>query len=86
MLPYSPELRTAMLAIKYTFNKKDEIQLVSKEDLLDENSDLELDDLDALFCTFGGPLARNADAGSDHPKRPLVEIEYDPYSAERMLA
>lgn len=86
MLPFSPELRTAMLAIKYTFNKKDEIQLVSKEDLLDENPDLELDDLDALFCTFGGPLARNADAGGDHPHNPLIEVDYDPYSPERMAS
>ena len=85
-LPYSSELRTAMLAIKYTFNKKDEIQLISKEDLLDENSDLELDDLDALCLTFGGPLARNADAGGEHPHKPVVEFEYDPYAAERMSA
>lgn len=88
MLPASPELRTAMLAIKYTFNKKDEIQLISKEDLLEENPDLELDDLDALFCTFGGPLQRNHNAGSEHahlhnPNQ--AETEYDPYSAERML-
>jgi hypothetical protein len=87
LLPADPDLRTAMLAIKYIFNKKDEIQLVSKEDLLDENSDLELDYLDALFCTFGGPLARsNVEAGGDHPHKPLVEVDYDPYSPERMLA
>jgi phage terminase large subunit len=86
-LPLDPDLRTAMLAIKYTFNKKDEIQLVAKEDLLDDNSDLELDYLDALFCTFGGPLARNeAIAGGDHPHKPLVETEYDPYAPERMAS
>jgi len=86
MLPDSPELRTAMLAIKYTFNKKDEIQLVSKEDLLDENPDLDLDTLDAFVLTFGGPLAKNAFAGGDFPHPPVVECEYNPYEPERMLA
>jgi hypothetical protein len=75
-----------MLAIRYTFNKKDEIQLVSKEDLAEDNPGVIFDDLDALFCTFGGPLARNLDAGGDHPHKPLVEFEYDPYSEERMIA
>jgi hypothetical protein len=86
LLPASPDLRTALLAIKYTFNKKDEIQLIAKEDLLDENPDLDLDTLDAFCLTFGGPLARNADAGGDHPHKPIVEFEYNPYSEERMLA
>ena len=84
MLPMIPSLRSAMLAIKYTFNKKDEIQLVAKEDLLDENPDFDLDLLDALCLTFGGPLARNADAGGEHPHKPVVEFEYNPYAAERM--
>lgn len=85
-LPNIPELRTAMLAITYTFNKKDEIQLTSKEDLLEDNPDLDLDTLDALALTFGGPLHRNAYAGGDHPHPPvaMAEHEYDPYSEERM--
>jgi hypothetical protein len=88
MLPPIPELRTAMLAIKYTFTKKDEIQLTSKEDILDENPDLDLDTLDALCLTFGGPLHRNAFAGGDHPHPQVnkAEFEYDPYSEERMNA
>jgi hypothetical protein len=87
MLPPSPDLRKAMLAIRYILNKKDEIQLVSKDDLLDDNPDLELDELDALFCTFGGPLAKNAQiAGGEHPHPPMVETEYNPYDPERMLA
>jgi hypothetical protein len=88
MLPPIPELRTAMLAIKYTFTKKDEIQLTSKEDILDENPDLDLDTLDALCLTFGGPLHRNAFAGGDHPhpQANKAECEYDPYSEERMNA
>ncbi len=86
MLPFDPDMRTAMLAIKYTFNTRDEILLTSKEDLLDDNPDLDLDTLDAFCLTFGGPLAANAFAGGDHPHPPAVETEYDPYSSERMSA
>lgn len=88
MLPMNAELRTALLAITYTHNVRDEIQLTSKEDLLDENPELELDVLDALFCTFGGPLAKNANAGGDHPHPPVAQAttEYDPYAPERMSA
>jgi hypothetical protein len=86
MLPFDADLRTAMLAIRYTFNNKDQILLVSKEDLLDDNPSLVLDDLDALALTFGGPLAANPRAGGEHPQKPLVESEYDPYAKERMLA
>jgi hypothetical protein len=86
LLPISTELRTAMLAITYTHNTKDEIILTSKDDLLDETPELELDELDALVLTFGGPLARNANAGGDHPQKSLVETEYDPYAPERMSA
>lgn len=88
LLPADPDLRTAMLAIKYTFNTRDEIQLVSKEDLLDDNPDLDLDSLDALVLTFGGPLNRNANAGGDHPhpEANMAEHEYNPYSDERMNA
>ena len=86
MLPYDPDLRSAMLSIKYIFNIRNEIQLVSKEDLMDENPELVLDDLDALCLTFGGPLARNAFAGGEHPHKPQVESEYDPFAPERMSA
>lgn len=85
-LPYDSDLRTAMLAIKYTFNIRNEIQLVSKEDLMDENPELVLDDLDALCLTFGGPLAANRAAGGEHPHTDLVQSEYDPYAPERMSA
>jgi len=79
-------MRAAMLAIRYTLNKKDEIVLVSKEDLLEDNPGLILDDLDALCLTFGGPLARNAFAGGEHAHPPMIETEYDPYAPERMFA
>lgn len=83
-LPNDQSLKTAMLAIRYTFTKKDEILLTSKDDLLADNPQLLLDDLDALALTFGGPLAANANAGGDYPHSDLVESEYDPYEPERM--
>ncbi len=87
LLPIDPDLRTAMLAIRYTFNKQDQIQLVAKEDIMEDNPGILLDDLDAFVLTFGGPLARNADAGGDHPhKSDQAQFEYDPFSAERMVA
>lgn len=88
LLPNDPDLRTAMLAIKYTFNTKDEILLISKEDLIDDNPDLDLDSLDAFCLTFGGPLARNANAGGDHPHSATDTAihEYNPYEPERMMA
>jgi hypothetical protein len=85
-LPNDSNLKIAMLAIKYTYNKKDEIQLISKEDLLEDNPGLVLDDLDALCLTFGGPLAANTNAGGEFVHKPIVESEWDPYSPERMYA
>lgn len=85
MLPADSDLRTAMLSIRYTFNKADEILLVSKEDLMEDNPGLVLDDLDALALTFGGPLA--AHAGASRGEGPPVELhksEYDPFAAEMM--
>lgn len=85
-LPADYELKKAMLAIRYTFNKKDEIQLAPKEDILADNPGLFLDDLDALCLTFGGPLAANDNAGFEGPHKPLIETEWDPYDTERMWA
>lgn len=85
-LPQDPELKTAMLAIRYTYNNKDQIQLVSKEDLMEDNPNLILDDLDALALTFGGPLAPNAWAGGEGPHKDLIQTEWDPYDPERIAA
>ncbi len=86
-VPPDPELKTAMLAIRYTIQEKTgAIQLMSKDDLLDDHPDLVLDDLDALALTFGGPLAPSAFAGGDFPHADLVQSEYDPFSPERMAA
>ena len=85
IIPADDSLRTAMLAIRYTFNKSDQIQLVSKEDLMEENPGLNLDTLDALALTFGGPLAPSRSAGGDPPAlTTLVESEYNPFSADHM--
>jgi len=84
-LPPDPELKTAMLAIRYTY-KADKILLTSKEDLMDTNPNLVLDDLDALVLTFGGPLASNDNAGGEYPHKPMVVSEWNPYAEERMLA
>ncbi len=86
LLPNDSDLRTAMLSIRYTFNNKDEILLISKEDLLEDNPGLVLDDLDALCLTFGGPLAPSANAGREGPQPVLHVSEYDPFSPAFMDA
>ncbi len=86
-LPADPELKRQMLAIRYTFNNRDEIILERKEDLVDEDGQgIALDDIDALCLTFAHPLVANSRAGGDYPHEPEVLSEYDPYSAERMIA
>lgn len=79
MLPNDPNLRNAMLAIKYTYNKNDEIILTPKEEILDEHPDIDLDSLDAFCLTFGGPLTPHINAGGDHPHAPLHVSEYNPF-------
>lgn len=81
LLPADADLRSAMLAIRYTF-KKDEILLVPKEDLLKDNPGLSLDDLDALALTFGGPLAAHHGAGRDGPQPQLHVTEYNPFDTK----
>lgn len=86
-LPVDPELRRQMLAIRYTFNNRDEILLERKEDLVDEDGNgISLDDIDALVLTFAHPVAANAHAGGEHPAPAQVATEYDPYSKEQMAA
>ena len=77
-IPDDTKLREQFSAIKYTINKRDEIQLMSKEDMLKLDPDLELDDIDALALTFAHALAPNWNAGGEHPPHSLVEHEYDP--------
>ena len=85
--PLDAALKEAMLAIRYGFNIKDEIQLVSKEDILSDNPNADLDSLDALCLTFGGPIAASAGAGGDYPETSLVVTEWDPFDLlEKELA
>jgi len=85
-LPLDPELKRQMLAIRYTFNNKDEIILERKEDLVDESgAGISLDDIDALCLTFAHPISPNQNAGGDHPQQNLIQTEWDPFAEERML-
>ena len=77
-LPLDPELKKQFSAIKYVINKRDEIQLMSKEDMLKLDPDLELDDIDALCCTFATALAPSAYAGGEHRPKSNVEHDYNP--------
>ena len=85
-IPDDPALKRQFAAIRYVFNKKNEIQLVDKETLLKDNPDLELDDIDAFVLTFAHALAPNANAGGEHIHKPALESEYDPFAPERMVA
>lgn len=83
-LPADPQLRQQMLAIRYTFNKKDEILLEQKEDLVDENGyGISVDDIDALCLTFSHPLVRQIFRPPDDN---MVVTEWDPYAEDRMWA
>lgn len=87
-IPNDPELKTAMLAIRFTYNNKDEILLVPKEDIMEDNPGVILDDLDALVLTFAYPVEANPAAGGPHVEleKPTAAHEYDPFAAERMVA
>lgn len=78
-IPNDPDLLRQFSSIKYIINKRDEIQLISKEDMLKLEPDLELDDIDAFVTTFAHALAPHEFAGGEHARKPLVEHEYDPY-------
>jgi hypothetical protein len=80
-IPSEPALLKQFSSIRYIINKRDELQLISKEDMLKLDPDLELDDIDALALTFAHALAAHDLAGGEHIRRPLVEHEYDPLAA-----
>ena len=85
-IPNDPELRAALLAIRYYFNLRDEIVLEAKEDIMEEHPEISLDDVDALALTFAYPLAAHANAGGEFPTKPLVETEFDPFDPRQMAA
>lgn len=84
-IPNDPDLRQQMSGITYTLNLRDEIQLEKKEDMMKRGMPSP-DDLDAFVLTFAYPLQPHVQAGGVHQRKPAVESEYDPYSAERMSA
>lgn len=80
-IPNDPVLLRQFGSIKYTFNRMQEIQLISKEDMLKLDPDAEFDDLDALALTFAAQLSASDMAGGFHHTGPNVEHEYDPVAA-----
>jgi hypothetical protein len=81
MIPNDNQLLKQFNSIKYTINKRDEIQLISKDDMLKIDPDLELDDIDALVLTFAHALAPGEMAGGLHSPGSMVESDYDPIRA-----
>lgn len=84
-LPFNGDLKAQLIAPRYTYNLRNEIQLESKEEMMRRG--VESPDIaDALALTFAYPLAPHAAAGGEGPHKPLVETEWDPYDAKRMVA
>jgi hypothetical protein len=81
----SQDLRDQLVGPTYSFSGKDEIQLERKADMRARGV-ASPDWADALALTFAYPVMTNLDAGHEGPHRPLVEAEYDPFSAERVAA
>lgn len=80
-LPPDPELRAQLLSISYTFDKKDQIILTSKEVMMREGKPSP-DDIDALACTFAFPCEPKAvQHGGYHIDDPKDHGEYHPYDA-----
>jgi hypothetical protein len=83
-IPEDPDLAAALIGPQYGFNGKDEIQLERKEDM--KRRGLASPDLaDALALTFSWPVLPHELAGGEGPKKPLVEIEYDPFAIAKEL-
>lgn len=82
-IPAMDDLRAQLVGPTYTFNLRQEIVLEKKEDMTKRG--LESPDLaDALALTFALPVASHANAGGEHPQKPLVESEYNPFDEKHM--
>jgi hypothetical protein len=77
-IPSDPGMLEQFNSIKYVINKRDEIQLISKDDMLKLDPNLELDDIDALALTFAAALEVSDLAGGSHLRGSNVEHEYNP--------
>lgn len=84
-VPDERELEEQLVGTTYGFNARDEIQLERKHEM--KTRGLPSPDwADALALTFAYPVVASAIAGSEMPGKPLVQVEYDPFSPERMVA
>jgi len=82
-IPAMDDLRAQLVGPTYTYNLRNEIILEKKEDMMKRG--LESPDLaDALALTFALPVAAHANAGGEHPQKPLVESEYNPFDEKHM--
>lgn len=73
-IPYSEELRDQLIAMEYHYNKKQEIMLISKEDLRAIGKPSP-DWGDALAMTFAFPVSSRIQRG---PSR--IAYDYDPFA------
>lgn len=81
-LPNDPDLKEQLLSITYTFNRKDEIILTSKEDMMKDGKPSP-DDADAFVLTFAHPL-QPLPMGDRHSNRQPVAHDHDPFSNEAL--
>jgi hypothetical protein len=79
------DLRNQLLAPSYCFNAQDAIQLERKADMRARGLPSP-DWADALATTFAYPVMPNLDAGGEHPHKPLVEVEYNPFGGDHLHA
>lgn len=84
-IPADPDLKAQLIGPMYTYNVRNEIQLESKEDMM-KRGIASPDRADALALTFAYPLAAHTNAGGKHQRKPAVEIDYDPFSEQRMAS
>ena len=80
-------VRKQLETIKKKYQRNGNIYIQSKEEMRSEKPPVPSpDDADALALTFAYPLAPHHEAGGEHPRKPPVEFEYDPYAPDRMVA
>lgn len=79
------DLAEQLLAPSYGLNGRDEIQLERKEDMK-KRGVASPDWADALALTFAFPVMSSEAAGREWLPTSLVQMEYDPFSNERIAA
>lgn len=79
------DLAQQLIAPTYGFNNRDEIQLERKQDMKARGV-ASPDWADALALTFAYPVVPSEFAGGLGPPKDQVQVEYDPFAAERIAA